>query len=88
MSEDIKLESYTDIVDYLWMAVKVGWVNGSDFKDVHYFLEKPYKWQGEYQFMVKWVRAKFESDNIFLIMDEDKEEEFLADYHLWIKGRD
>jgi len=88
MGEDIKLESYTDIVNFLWMAQHIGWIYGGDFKKVHYFLEKPYKWQSEYEFMVKWVRDKFESDNIFLIYDEDKEEEFLADYHLWIKGRD
>ena len=87
MSENIELKFYTDIVDFLWMAEHVGWINGSDFKEVHYFLEKPYKWQSEYEFMVKWVRDKFESDNIFLILDEEMEEEFLGDYHLWIKGR-
>ena len=75
-----------DIVDFLWIAEHIGWINGSDFKEVHYFLEKPYKWQGEYEFMVKWVRDKFESDNIFLILDENKEEEFLADYEVWING--
>ena len=87
MSKDITLESYTDVVDFLWMAEYVGWINGSDFKEVHYFLEKPWKWQSEYEFMVKWTRYNLESDNIFLICDEDKEEEFLADYEVWINGR-
>ena len=87
MSKDIVLESYTDIVDFLWMAEYVGWIDGRDFKEVHYFLEKPWKWQNEYEFMVKWVRNNLESGNIFLIYDEDKEEEFLADYEVWISGR-
>tara|TARA_R100000353_G_scaffold54154_1_gene43322 strand:- start:1667 stop:1936 length:270 start_codon:yes stop_codon:yes gene_type:complete len=86
MSKDITLESYTDVVDFLWMAQHVGWINGSDFKEVHYFLEKPWKWQSEYEFMVKWTRYNLESDNIFLIYDEDKEDEFLADYEVWING--
>ena len=88
MSKDIILESYKDVVDFLWMAQHLGWIYGSDFKEVYRFLEKPYKWQSEYEFMVKWTRDNFESDNIFLIYDEDKEEEFLGAYHLWINGRD
>lgn len=88
MSKNITLESYTDIVDFLWMAEHVGWINGSDFKEVYHLLEKPWKWHNEYEFMVKWVRDKFESDNIFLIYEEDKEDEFLGAYHLWMKGGD
>ena len=85
--KDITLESYTDVVDFLWMAQHVGWINGNDFKEVYRLLERPWKWQSEYEFMVKWTRYNLESDNIFLIYDEDKEEEFLAEYNLWINGR-
>lgn len=86
MSEDIKLESYEDIINFLWMAQHLGWIYGGDFKEVYRLLEKPWKWQSEYEFMVKWVRDNLESDNIFLIYDEDKEEEFLGDYEVWING--
>ena len=91
MSGFEKLNSFEETNAFLHVAIHLGWISsqyegyGNNICD---FLEKPYKWQSEYEFMVKWVRDNIEGTHIFEIINQEKEEEFLGAYHLWIKGRD
>ena len=101
-----ELNSFEETNAFLHVAIHLGWISsqyegyGNNISD---FLDNPYKWQSEYEFMVKWVRDNIEVPNtmvrailyptirgphIFDIIDQEKEEEFLGAYHLWIKGRD
>lgn len=89
-----QLNSFEETNAFLQVAIHLGWISseynagriyGSD--DIYHFLEKPYKWQSEYEFMVKWVRDNDKGNHIFEIIDQELEEEFLGAYHLWIKGR-
>ena len=91
MSEFEQLNSFEETNAFLQVAIHLGWIS-SDYHNrwngVAYFLETPYKWQSEYEFMVKWVRDNGKGNHIFEIIDQELEEEFLGAYHLWVKGRD
>lgn len=86
-----QLNTFEETNAFLYIAIKLGWIS-SEYEgygnSISYFLEKPYKWQSEYEFMVKWVRDNIEGTHIFEIINQEKEEEFLGAYELWIKGRD
>ena len=93
MNEFEQLNSFEETNTFLYVAIKLGLISseydswhvlGNYQTDIHHFLEKPYKWQSDYEFMVKWVRNKFKSDNISLIIHEEMHEEFLVDYEMWL----
>ena len=89
MSEFEQLNTFEETNAFLHVAIHLGWIS-SEYNDygnnICRFLEKPYKWQSEYEFMVKWVRDNDKGNHIFEIIDQELEEEFLGAYHLWIKG--
>ena len=90
MSEFEQLNSFEETNAFLEVAIYLGWISPYYYHEAHniaQFLEKPYKWQSEYEFMIKWVRDNIEGTHIFEIINQDKGEEFLGAYEVWINGR-
>ena len=90
MSKFEQLNSFEETNAFLQVAIHLGWIS-SEYDgygdNIRRFLEKPYKWQSEYEFMIKWVRDNDKGNHIFEIINQELEEEFLGAYHLWVNGR-
>lgn len=90
MSKIEKLNTFEETNAFLEVAIHLGWISPdyhNRWNGVAYFLEKPYKWQSEYEFMLKWVRDNDKGNHIFEIINQELEEEFLGAYHNWVNGR-
>ena len=69
---------------FLELAIFLGWIIGEyeGVRGIKYFLEKPYKWQKEYEYAIAWAKNNLGTDDILMIMEGDNGIHFLEDLSL------
>ena len=68
---------------FLSLAIFVGWIRDKyeGPEGISYFLEKPYKWQKEYEYAKVWAKNNLGTDDILMILGGDNAVHFMEDFN-------
>ena len=69
---------------FLELAIFFGWITDEyeGVGGIKYYLDKPYKWQREYNYAIAWAKNNLDTDGILMIMEGNNATRFLEDFHL------
>lgn len=68
---------------FLELAIFLGWID-DDYEGVRgikYYLDKPYKWQKEFEYAKEWAKNNLDTDDILMIIGGDNAVHFIEDFN-------
>ena len=78
-----ELNTFYETNYFLELAIFLGWISNiyEGPTGIKYFLEKPYKWQREYEYAKDWAKNILDTDDILMIMEGDNAVHFMEDFN-------
>jgi len=83
-----ELNTHYETIYFLELAIFLGWICSTynSVTGIRYFLEKPYKWQKEYEYAIAWAKNNLGTDDILMIMEGDNAVHFMEDFNSSRRG--